>query len=328
MDNPLKGLDANQKKFLGVVAIGAGGYVAWRWYRSGQTEEPTYVTSGTDADGAGTGIIGSNVGGSENVGNSSNAGSGNDLIDTNNEWFAEAVEKLTSGGWNVQAVQSALGDFLTGQSLTTSEASIVRAAVGAMGGYPPNGPTSVKEIPGETDASKLAAPTGLKVVSRTTSSVVLSWSAVSGAKQYRVYRSGVASNIAGTTTTSVTVGGLQPNTSYTFYVAAGIDGEKMGPRSGGVTTRTTAVKLAAPTGLAISKVGRTDAFLRWKPVSGGGGYLIRRSGSSKTWELADPATGLHDLKPGTRYSYQVAAVSPGTRTPGPWSSYVTFTTKR
>ena len=83
-----------------------------------------------------------------------------------------------------------------------------------------------------------------------------------------------------------------------------------------------------PTGLSVSNVAKTSAFLRWKPVSGAGGYLYRRSGSSQTWETVDAGTALTGLKPGTRYSFQVAAVAPNTRTPGPWSSYVTFTTKR
>lgn len=326
MENPMKGLPPKQKKALIVVAVGASAYVAWRWFSApAPTDDLTTTTSSTDDDTAGTGLIGSNVGGSENVGNSTNTGT--DDIDTNNEWFSEAVDRLSNGGWNAQAVQSALGEFLTGQSLDASEANIVRAAVGAMGGYPPSGPNSIKETAGPTDVSKLPAPTGLKVTAKTDSTVDLSWSAVTGAKQYRVYRSGASQNVAASVDTNARVAGLKPNTSYTFYVAAGLDTEKMGPRSSGVTAKTTAMKLTAPTGLRVSGISRTSAKLSWTPV-GSGEYLYRRSGSSQTWESIDATTTLSGLKPGTKYSYQVAQVQPGTRTPGPWSTYVTFTTKR
>lgn len=325
MDNPLKGMPPKQQKALVIIGVGAAAYVAYRWYTSNGSEPPITETSGTDDDLAPTGVIGSNVGGSENVGNSSNTGTSD--IDTNNEWFNEAVERLSNGGWNAQAVQSALGEFLTGQSLDSSEASIVRAAVGAMGGYPPNGPLTIKETAGPTDVSKLPAPTGLKVVKTTSSTVDLTWTAVSGAKQYRVYRSGASQNVAASSDTKAQVAGLEPGKSYTFYVAAGLDGEKMGPRSSGVTAKTAAKKLVAPTGLKVSSVGKTSARLTWNstyPYQ----YLIRRSGSSSTWESVDAATTLSGLKPRTKYSYQVAAVQEGSRTPGPWSSYVTFTTKR
>jgi hypothetical protein len=326
MENPIKGIPPKQKKALVVVAVGASAYVAWRWFKTpaASSDAPT-VTSSTDAEGAGTGIIGSNVGGSENAGNSTNTGT--DAIDTNNEWFAEAVDRMANGGWNAQAVQSALGDFLTGQSLSTDEARIVRAAVGAMGGYPPSGPQSIKETPGVSDSSKLAAPTGLKVTASSSSTVDLSWNAVPNAKQYRIYRSGAAFNVASSVDTKAQVAGLQPGTSYTFYVAAGLDSEKFGPRSAGLKVKTAAKKLTAPTGLKVSNIGKTSATLKWNPTYPGQ-YLIRRSGSSETQESVDAATTLPGLKPGTRYSVQVAAVQEGTRTPGPWSSYATFTTKR
>lgn len=327
MDNPLKSLPPKQQKVLIVVGVGAAGYVAWRWMsnRGSSADTTTPTTSGTDAALAGTGVIGSNVGGSENTGNSSNTGTSD--FATNDKWFAEAVTRLSNGGWSAQAVQSALGEFLTGQPLDSSEAAIVRAAVGAMGGYPPGGPNTIKVTAGVTDVSKLKAPTGLKASNVTTWSVDLSWSPVAGAKQYRVYRSGAAQNVGGSVDTTAQISGLEPNKSYTFYVAAGLSGEKMGPRSSGITVKTGARKLSAPTGLKVSNISKTAARLQWNPVYPGE-YLIRRSGSSATWESVDPVTNLQGLKPHTKYSYQVAAVSPGTRTPGPWSHYVSFTTKR
>ncbi|MEU0336962.1 glycoside hydrolase family 18 protein [Streptomyces sp. NPDC006193] len=80
-----------------------------------------------------------------------------------------------------------------------------------------------------------AAPNGLTVTATTSSSVSLSWSAVSGATGYHVYRDGT--RITAVTGTSATVTGLSASTSYTFQVtAANAAGES--PKSAAVTAKT------------------------------------------------------------------------------------------
>ncbi|MBV2353536.1 glycoside hydrolase family 18 protein [Streptomyces sp. J2-1] len=63
-----------------------------------------------------------------------------------------------------------------------------------------------------------AAPAGLKAGTVTSSSVALSWNAVSGATGYAVYRDGA--KVQTVTGTSATVTGLSPATSYGFQVTA------------------------------------------------------------------------------------------------------------
>ncbi|MGW2460592.1 chitinase [Streptomyces sp. NPDC004457] len=63
-----------------------------------------------------------------------------------------------------------------------------------------------------------AAPAGLSVTGTTSSSVSLSWSAVSGATGYNVYRNGT--KVTAVTGTSATVTGLTAATSYSFQVTA------------------------------------------------------------------------------------------------------------
>ncbi|MFJ4522284.1 chitinase [Streptomyces sp. NPDC088810] len=63
-----------------------------------------------------------------------------------------------------------------------------------------------------------AAPTGLSVTATTSSSVSLSWSPVSGATGYNVYRNGT--KVTAVTGTSATVTGLSAATSYSFQVTA------------------------------------------------------------------------------------------------------------
>ncbi|MEU4037051.1 chitinase [Streptomyces collinus] len=63
-----------------------------------------------------------------------------------------------------------------------------------------------------------SAPGGLSVSGTTSSSVSLSWSAVSGATGYNVYRDGT--KVTAVTGTSATVTGLSASTSYSFQVTA------------------------------------------------------------------------------------------------------------
>ncbi|MFF5548351.1 chitinase [Streptomyces olivaceoviridis] len=63
-----------------------------------------------------------------------------------------------------------------------------------------------------------AAPAGLSVTGTTSSAVSLSWSAVSGATGYNVYRNGT--KVTAVTGTSATVTGLTAATSYSFQVTA------------------------------------------------------------------------------------------------------------
>ncbi|SED49551.1 Chitinase [Streptomyces misionensis] len=63
-----------------------------------------------------------------------------------------------------------------------------------------------------------AAPTGLAVSAKTSSSATLTWSTSSGATGYNVYENGA--KVSSTTGTSATVTGLSPATSYSFQVTA------------------------------------------------------------------------------------------------------------
>lgn len=57
---------------------------------------------------------------------------------SNASWFQECEAYLASLGYNPLLVASALGKYLAGRHLTSDEAAIVQAAIGAEG-YPPNG---------------------------------------------------------------------------------------------------------------------------------------------------------------------------------------------
>lgn len=72
--------------------------------------------------------------------------------------------------------------------------------------------------PGVDAGQPPAVPTGLQVGTVTSTSVALSWSPVTGASGYALYRDGV--KVRTVTGTSATVTGLAPSTAYGFQVAA------------------------------------------------------------------------------------------------------------
>lgn len=82
-----------------------------------------------------------------------------------------------------------------------------------------------------------AAPVGLAVSGTSSSSVSLSWNAVSGATGYHVHRNGT--KIMAVTGTSATVTGLAASTSYSFQVTA-VNSAGESVKSGAVTGTTTA----------------------------------------------------------------------------------------
>ncbi|MCX5561192.1 chitinase [Streptomyces sp. NBC_00038] len=124
-----------------------------------------------------------------------------------------------------------------------------------------------------------AAPTGLTAGTVTSSSVALSWSAVTGATGYAVYRNGVKVQTA--TGTSATVSGLTASTAYSFQVAAVNDAGESA-KSATVTATTTAGS-GGSTGHAL--VGYLHASF-----ANGAGYT-RMADVPDSWDIIDLAFG-------------------------------------
>ncbi|MEU3510703.1 glycoside hydrolase family 18 protein [Streptomyces longwoodensis] len=82
-----------------------------------------------------------------------------------------------------------------------------------------------------------AAPAGLRTTSVTSSSVGLSWSAVTGATSYALYRDGT--RVQSVTGTSATVSGLAASTAYSFQVSA-VNAAGESAKSAAVTATTSA----------------------------------------------------------------------------------------
>ena len=89
----------------------------------------------------------------------------------------------------------------------------------------------------------LPAPANVTTSGATNNSMVIGWSAVTGAASYNVFRNGNKVNATGVTGTSYTDTGLSPGTTYSWTVAAvdtnGVQGALSAPASG-TTSGTTA----------------------------------------------------------------------------------------
>ncbi|MFJ4583249.1 chitinase [Streptomyces echinatus] len=129
-----------------------------------------------------------------------------------------------------------------------------------------------------------AAPAGLRTTSVTSSSVGLSWSAVTGATSYAVYRDGVKTQTV--TGTSATVSGLTASTAYGFQVTAANDAGESA-KSTAVTATTSAGTGGGGSGglPAHALVGYLHASF-----ANGAGYT-RLADVPDSWDVIDLAFG-------------------------------------
>lgn len=136
--------------------------------------------------------------------------------------------------------------------------------------------------PGAVAGQPPAAPSGLRTGTVTSSSVALSWSAVTGATSYAVYRDGArVQTVAGT---SATVTGLVPATAYAFQVAAVNDAGESAKSA--AVTATTATGSGGSVGLpAHALVGYLHASF-----ANGSGYT-RLADVPDSWDVIDLAFG-------------------------------------
>jgi hypothetical protein len=319
----------NKKVMIGVV-VAAGGFVAWRYYIARQTPADTTDTTGTDPGFEDPGALPS-VSGAVSSDNSYGSGTTDTTTGTNtygftgttnSEWTQYASTQLSqSDTWSYTSILTALGSYLAGKPLSTTDQQIVQAAI-AVAGYPPVG-THVVVSGGDTAIT--VAPTNVKVTSTTSTTAVISFTPVAGADNYRAYRSGVSGNVAASVGSPITVSGLTPNTSYTFYVAAVSNSGTLGPRSAAATGKTQAVTLATPATPTISAISTTSSHAAVAKVANATGYNWYINGVAHG-HSDGPSYTFQGLKAKTTYKASVAADT-ATQGPGKMSGTRSFTTK-
>lgn len=170
---------------------------------------------------------------------------------------------------------------------------------------------------GGSSATKSVSLTYLKApvpkVSNTTSGVKVSWSKISGAKSYIVYRkkNGDSSwtKLGTTTGTSYTDKTAKNNTTYLYTVKA-----TNGSVNSAYNTSGAKIKfLSAPT-LSSATSSKSGITFKWKKVSGASGYYVyRKTGSGSYSKIATIKSGStvsyldKSAKKGKTYTYTVKA---------------------
>jgi fibronectin type 3 domain-containing protein len=165
------------------------------------------------------------------------------------------------------------------------------------------------------------APTNLAATA-SDAQVSLTWSAVSGATSYDIYRSttkggeGTTPYLTGVTISSYTNSGLTDGTTY-YYEVSAVNAGGQSPVSSEVSATPQVPAPGAPTNLAAT-AGDTQVSLTWSAVTGATSYDIYRSttkgGEGSTPYLTGVTTNSYTntgLTDGTTYYYEVSAVNAG-----------------
>lgn len=163
-----------------------------------------------------------------------------------------------------------------------------------------------------SDTEAPTAPTNLAVVSATTSSIQLNWSASTdnvSVSSYSVYVNGVYRTSVTGTTANIT--GLNAGTVYNFYVTANDYGGNVSPQSNTVqgTTLTDTTPPTPPTNLVANGVTSTSVSLTWTASTDAGtitGYDIYVNGVYNSTVTTNSAKVV-DLTPSTTYNFYVVA---------------------
>jgi chitodextrinase len=171
--------------------------------------------------------------------------------------------------------------------------------------------TAMKQIIDRITAgfNPIAAPTGLQVTGTTDNSVSLSWSQVSGANGYNIYRNGVKVNSATVTGTTFTDNNLNSGSTYTYFIKALSTSGAESTSSDSVTAKTTGTPPAVqiPNGLTATDITPNSITLTWQVAAGAETYRVYRDGN----KIADVNLLSYkdtSLTSGTQYKYQVSSV--------------------
>ncbi|MHC3426686.1 chitinase [Streptomyces sp. DT18] len=173
--------------------------------------------------------------------------------------------------------------------------------------------------PGTDPVAVPATPGGLRAATPTATSATLTWNAVPGASEYRVYQGGTKA--ATVTGTSATVSGLSPATAYSFQVsAANASGESAKSAALKVTTAAGGDNGGGTSGQlpAHALVGYLHASF-----ANGSGYT-RMADVPDSWDVIDLAFGepTSVTSGDIRFSLCPASECPGVETPAEFKAAI------
>lgn len=219
--------------------------------------------------------------------------------------------------WTELAPVATLTDTVTGLSASTTYDFQVKAEGAGFSDSP-----WTATLTQATDAPpQLATPANLATGTPTTTTMPLTWDAVTSADTYTVrYRltpAGAWTEDSAIATTSHTVTGLSPLTEYEFEVKAVAAGFTDSDWSTSATETTDALgTLAAPANVASPAQTATTIDLNWDAVTNATSYSVEQSPTGAgTWTIvATPVTNavtVTGLTASTTYDFRIEAKAAG-----------------
>lgn len=180
----------------------------------------------------------------------------------------------------------------------------------------------------------LKAPSSVVLNGVSTSTLKLSWSAVTGAKGYEVYNAATKKWTNTKTKRTLTVSKLKAGTKYSFYVRA-YAGSYDGPKSATYTFVTAPAKVS---GVKVTSSSTNSLTFTWSKTAGAAGYQPSYyNHSTKKWTNLSTTTGtsatVTGLTHGTKYTVRVRAFNKNSNVKdisatsyGSWSSEISAST--
>lgn len=155
--------------------------------------------------------------------------------------FPVASYDILAAGKVVGSATATTSATVTGLTPATAYSFTVRAKDTRGNTSAESAPLAVTTVDPATDTSPPTAPAALHATATDSSSVTLAWTAATDNQRvaaYDLYRgTALATTVSGTTTTA-TLGGLSPSTSYTFTVKARDAADNASPASNALTVKT------------------------------------------------------------------------------------------
>ena len=177
--------------------------------------------------------------------------------------------------------------------------------------------------------SSKKAPTGVTAIGSSSSSIIISWNAVTDANYYKIWRSDDVSGpyveinnmVLGTFGTTYTNNGLSPYTTFYYKVAA-----NDGAQSNAVSATTF---LIAPSGVKATSETSSSVTISWENLSGATSYCIHRMANSfdqNSKIFTSSTTSFTDTGLPANVQCRYAVSGNNNVTEGDKSSYVEVTT--
>lgn len=230
LDTSILTKQAGPLPMWGWLAVGGGGYLAWRHFSgtannssaaTGSNASPGADTGPTDASGVGIPSTGtSGAAGLEQVPNPGSIG----------DWASNALNALISAGVNPTQASNAVNAYINGQPLNLTMQGLIDRVL-QMLGSPPGGPISIIPAPipnsGEGNrnaagnASRFLAPGPVRGVRQvgtgTHTHTEVTWDPVPGATSYMY---SVDGRTHSTTSHTVILSGIPKGNSVLLHVSA------------------------------------------------------------------------------------------------------------